>query len=200
MNIILSDRNADLTGAWREVFASEKNAMVTSESILSVECDAIVSPANSFGFMDGGLDLQLSLFLGWHVRERVQALIRARPMGELLVGEAVVVPTGHPGIPWLICAPTMRVPMIAKTTVNSYLAMKAVLVAAKAHEAVPSIRTIAIPGLATGVGKMIPVTAARQMHAAYVEVVHGNAIFPASFGDAQRAHVRLNRDANLSEY
>jgi O-acetyl-ADP-ribose deacetylase (regulator of RNase III) len=32
-------------------------------SILDVACDAVVSPANSFGFMDGGIDaVYLSLF------------------------------------------------------------------------------------------------------------------------------------------
>jgi O-acetyl-ADP-ribose deacetylase (regulator of RNase III) len=199
MRIILSGRKPELVGAWREAFANEPDVVVTPGDILAVDCDAIVSPANSFGFMDGGLDLLLSDFFGWHVQERVQALIRARPMGELLVGEAIIVPTDHPKIPWLISAPTMRVPMVVRQSVSAYLAMKALLNAAKAHSDVIPIRSVAIPGLGTGIGKITPSNAARQMYAAYKEIIHGPAKHPSSFGEAQQTHIRLNPDANLSE-
>jgi len=48
-----------------------------------------------------------------------------RPLGELLVGEALVVETENELVPWIISAPTMRVPMRLRQTVNPYLAMKA---------------------------------------------------------------------------
>jgi len=199
MRVILSDRKAALVEAWRESFANEHDVDIGSEDILSVDCDAIVSPANSFGFMDGGLDHLLSDFFGWHVQERVQAAIRERPMRELLVGEAIVVPTDHAQIPWLVAAPTMRVPMVVKQSVNAYLAMKALLIAARDHRHEILIRSIAVPGLATGIGKIEPKIAARQMYAAYAEVICGKERYPGSFGDAQRIYVRLNPDANLSE-
>ncbi|HVU15278.1 MAG TPA: macro domain-containing protein [Candidatus Didemnitutus sp.] len=199
MRIILSDRKAPLLEAWREIFANEDAVQITDLDIRSVDCDAIVSPANSFGFMDGGLDHLLSDFFGWHVQERVQAAIRTRPMRELLVGEAIVVPTDHAGIPWLIAAPTMRVPMVVRKSVNAYLAMKAILLAATAHQHEIPIRTVAVPGLATGIGRIEAKTAARQMYAAYAEVVQDKSAYPGSFGDAQRMYIRLNPDANLSE-
>lgn len=199
MKVILVDRKPELIAAWTEVFAQEDGVSVSGSDIRSIDCDAIVSPANSFGFMDGGLDYLLSDFLGWHVQERVQAAIRARPLGELLVGEALIVPTDFPRVPWLIVAPTMRVPMTVWHSVNAYLAMKALLVAARTHTDSIPIRSIAVPGLATGIGKLPERTAARQMHAAYVEIVLGRREFPGSFGDAQRRYVRLNPDVNLSE-
>ena len=68
---------------------------------------------------------------------------------ELLIGKSLVIPTKHNYIPFLISAPTMRVPMSFNiaTSINAYLAMKAILIAGKNHEA---INTIAIPGLCTG--------------------------------------------------
>jgi O-acetyl-ADP-ribose deacetylase (regulator of RNase III) len=78
--------------------------------------------------MDEGLDLKISLFFGWHVQDRLQQIIRTKHHGELLVGTAEIVKTDHPRIPYLICAPTMRVPMIFEQTVNVYLAIRAVLI------------------------------------------------------------------------
>jgi len=199
MQIFLSDRKLELVEAWRGAFAGEPDVIPTSDDILSIDCDAIVSPANSFGFMDGGLDHLLSDFFGWHVQERVQTIIRSRPIGELLVGEAIIVPTDNSRIPWVICAPTMRVPIVVWQSVNAYLAMKALLIAAKTHSHEIPIRSVAIPGLGTGIGKISPTNAARQMYAAYKEIIHGTAKFPGSFGEAQQGYRRLNLDANLSE-
>ncbi len=86
-------------------------------SILDVACDAVVSPANSFGFVDGGIDLLYAQHFGWEVQDRLQELIRTRHR-ELLVGSAKMVETGHARIPFLIAAPTMRVPMILRESVN----------------------------------------------------------------------------------
>ena len=83
-------------------------------------------------------------------------MIYSLPMGELLVGQALVVPTGDSVVPtgdsvvpYLISAPTMRVPMSFNiaTSLNAYLAMKAILVAAVAH---PDIVTVAVPGTLHG--------------------------------------------------
>jgi O-acetyl-ADP-ribose deacetylase (regulator of RNase III) len=179
------------------LFVRTPEVIVTDCDIFEVGADALVSPANSFGFMDGGLDYQISERLGWHIQESVQAAIRARPLRELLVGEAVIVPTGA-RTPWLIAAPTMRVPMRVRESVNAYLAMKAILLAARAHAGAIPIRSVAVPGLGTGIGKLSPRIAAGQMWQAYEEVVRGNFVYPTSFGDAQRRHRRINPDALFS--
>jgi hypothetical protein len=74
-----------------------------------VRADAVISPANSFGFMDGGIDALFTFTLGPRVQERVQAAIRADFDGELPVGCALIVSTRNADIPWCISAPTMRV-------------------------------------------------------------------------------------------
>src|SRR5262245_63382308 len=87
--------------------------------------------------MDGGIDHLYSVHYGWDVQERLQELIRTRHHGELLVGTAEIVETGHPRTPFLIAAPTMRVPMILRDSVNPYLAARAVFRLVK-HGVVPA--------------------------------------------------------------
>ena len=89
--------------------------------------------------------------------------------------------------------------MVVRQSVNAYLAMKAILIAARAHTDAIPIRSVAIPGLATGIGRIQPRIAARQMYAAYAKIARGEDRYPSSFGDAQRMFIRLNPDANLSE-
>lgn len=185
-------RDEVLGAHWRRVFGDRPDVEVLQGDICQLRVDAIVSPANSFGFMDGGLDYTLSERFGWDLQETLQQAIRARPLKELLVGEALVLPTKDPEVPWLISAPTMRVPMRLRQSVNVYLAMKAILIAARNHVGEPRMEKVAIPGLGTGCGGLDPETAALQMRAAYGEVVLGKGQYPADFGEAQKAHIFLN--------
>jgi O-acetyl-ADP-ribose deacetylase (regulator of RNase III) len=98
------------------------NVVVHRGSILDVHCDAVVSPANSFGFMDGGIDALYTHHFGIEVQIRVGRAIYERHHGELIVGNATIVETGNPHIPYLIDAPTIRVPMILRDTASLYLA------------------------------------------------------------------------------
>ena len=145
MNYLFIDKNPRIVEAWREALLEFDNVTILEGDITSVDTDAIVSPANSFGFMDGGVDYAISVRLGWDLHLRLQKKIKALPEGELLVGRSLVLETGDSKIPYLISAPTMRVPMSfnIQTSVNAYLAMKAVLIAAKQH---PKINSITIPG------------------------------------------------------
>jgi len=197
MKIFLIAREHELRVAWERHFTGAADVSVIEGDIFDIGADALVSPANSFGFMDGGLDHQISERLGWDIQDAVQRAIQARPLRELLIGEAIVVPTRDARTPWLIAAPTMRVPMRISESVNAYLAMKAILIAARAHHDAIPIESIAVPGLGTGVGKIDPNTAARQMWQAYDEVVHGNFTAPASFGEAQKRYIKLNTNVQL---
>ena len=57
MRLLLVYRDERLGQAWREYFAGVNCVEFVEGDICDVACDAVVSPANSFGFMDGGLDL-----------------------------------------------------------------------------------------------------------------------------------------------
>lgn len=189
----------ELGNAWINDFAGCKNVTILNGNILETECDAIVSPANSFGFMDGGLDLHISEKFGWHLQDELQAKIASLDEKELLIGKSITLATGNEKIPYLISAPTMRVPMSFNiaTSVNSYLAMKAILIACKNNEI---IKTVAIPGLATGCGRMPFHIASNQMFLAYDEIINGNYKDYKTFGDTQKFQYRLNEKGLIWDY
>lgn len=157
---------------WKRVFEGVENVIIKQASIFDTPCDALVSPANSFGFMNGGIDFSISKNLGWHIEKSVQQKIREEFFGELLVGQALIVETNHADFPYLISAPTMRTPMTIHRSPNVYWAMKAILTLwkyGKLDDGTPifeKVNSIAIPGLGTGVGQVAPLICARQMRIA----------------------------------
>ncbi|AXY72731.1 Appr-1-p processing protein [Paraflavitalea soli] len=196
MRIILADLSSKMVEAWRAFFDNVQDVLIIEGDITRTECNAIVSPANSFGFMDGGLDYALSERFGWDLEKKLQQEIKALPEGELLIGQALLMETGDRVVPFLISAPTMRIPtnFNIDTSINAYLAMKAILIKAKGDARISSV---AIPGLCTGVGRMQPIIAARQMYQAYKEIILGERMGFATFGDAQKYHWNLNPQAMI---
>jgi len=198
MNIVLVDLRESLVACWRKRCGDVSDVQVVQGSIFEVACDALVSPANSFGFMDGGLDMAISRAFGWGVQERLQEKIRARHHGELLVGTAEIVSTEHPEVPYVISAPTMRVPSILGATMNPYLATRAALLLiehGRLDDGRPIrevVKTVAFPGMGTGVGKVPSGICARQMRAAIGSVLLGEEPFPRDWGEAKERETRLS--------
>ncbi|MFI4852563.1 MAG: macro domain-containing protein [Gimesia chilikensis] len=201
LQIRLSAIDEPLYQAWQRWCGDLPFVEVQHGSIFEVAADAIVSPANSFGFMDGGIDrLYLERF-GTQLQDRVQAQIRTDHAGELLVGAATLVETGDAEIPWLIAAPTMRVPLTVESTINAYLAARAIflliregLIPVGDYAGQPvreQVKTVSIPGLGTGVGRMDPVRCAKQVRAALEDVVLSRFEFPKSTSQIRKRHDRL---------
>lgn len=186
LTLVLGDKNPDLITAWEAAFAGLPDVKVSGGNILLGRADALVSPANSFGFMDGGIDWSISELFEWKIQAKVQDVIRRKHAGELLVGNAEIIPTGHDRFPFLVCAPTMRVPQNVTNTVNAFLAMRAILLTVQAFnlEHADRIQTVAIPGLCTGAGKMPYETSARQMREAYDLVMNKGSNHYKSLGQA----------------
>lgn len=172
LDIFLHTFESGMADAWRKLFRGIPAVVIVEGDILEGPCDAVVSPANSFGFMDGGIDLAYRRFFGLDLQSRVQAKIQNEFYGELPVGQATVVSTGYDAIPYLVAAPTMRVPDRIEDTVNVYLACRAALLVVLAHNHGTSrpINSVRVPALGTGIGAMPLARAAHQMHAAYVSV------------------------------
>lgn len=150
--------------AWRAAFADEANVSIEHGDLLALARNTIVSPANGMGLMDGGFDALLTRRFGTRLEAAVMHAIAQRPGGELPVGAAVLVPTGDEVVPWLIAAPTMPTPG-AVPSANAFFAMSAVLKTASAHR--DKVTTVCCPGLATGIGRVTPEDAAREMAAAW---------------------------------
>ena len=163
MRLILVDTNAELVKEWISYFGDMENVTIIESDIIPIIEQYpeayIVSPANSFGDMQGGIDLVYYAHFGYQLEEKLQSKIIAEKYGELIVGDFVVVDR-------FIFAPTMRVPMNISYTVNVYLAFRAALIASLEN----NIDTIICPGLGTGIGRVSPNMCAKQMYAAYIAI------------------------------
>lgn len=175
--LVLCAVDEPLARAWLAVAEGRTGVEVHRGSVLDIVAEAVVSPANSSGWMRGGIDAVYARAFPL-VEGNVRSAVLGLHGGELPVGEALVVPTGEPQPEWLISAPTMRLPgeLLPGDTVHPYLAARAVLrlwSAGRLDDGRPLrevIRTIAMPGLGTGVGGVAPATCARQVAAAWDEV------------------------------
>jgi O-acetyl-ADP-ribose deacetylase (regulator of RNase III) len=184
-------QNPELGIAWENEFEFCKDVKLVDTDLLKINCDAIVSPGNSFGFMDGGVDLAIVNQFGWKVQSELKEKISELPLKELLIGQSITIETETDKVKYVICAPTMRIPTNhnISSSINAYLAMKTALQSAFDN---PNINSVAFTGLCTGTGKMLLQTSAKQMYAAYEEVIlNKNREFP-TFMDASKFHRYLN--------
>lgn len=207
MKFYLRDINPGMTEAWNKWFGDVEDFEISTGDIFGgPKADAIISPANSFGFMDGGIDLIYSNHFGWDLQKRLQKLLKEEHYGELPIGQAVIVPTHKNDIPWLISTPTMRIPMFVHGTPNAYLAFRASLVAIKKHndrlqheENVINgpvsgwIESVLCPGLGTAVGRMPFDVCAKQMFYAYMTVWKGEQKYFEHLGQCVDNHYSLTR-------
>ena len=110
--------------------------------------------------------------------------------GDLPVGQAVVVPTSDAQIPYLVSAPTMRVPMDVSGTVNAYLAFRAAIRAVREFNrtAAKPIESMLCPGLGTAIGQLPARLCAIQMHCAYATSHLGQAWNSMDLGTAVVLH------------
>ena len=73
---------------------------------LAFDIDAVVSPANTMGIMNGGYDAVLRRYLGVGIEYIVRKYFEKF---KLNADEAIAVKTGHSKVEWLIVAPTVSV-------------------------------------------------------------------------------------------
>jgi len=168
MNMRFRDLNPQVTEAVASAFAGIAAFDVKCAHVFDgAPADAVVSPANSHGWMDGGIDLVYRERFGQQIEDNLQDLIANLPTKLLAVGEAIIIRTGDEQIPAMIAAPTMILPSVVADTQNAYLAFRAVLRAVRHMD----YQTIICPGLATMTGRMAPHESARQMRRAWDELM-----------------------------
>lgn len=171
LRITIACPEEEVASAFAEIFHSARGVEVYACDLLRLPRDALVSPANSFGDMGGGFDAQIDRHYGGAAQPAVMERIREEFLGELPVGSATILEMKTRAFRYLVCAPTMRVPGYLGSSINAYLAMRAVLVEVWRQRHFYPIRTIAAPALCTGVGGMAATEAASQMLAAYRSVI-----------------------------
>lgn len=167
MKIILLSSNSSMAAAWRRHCSPQLQVSFSpvSQGITYMQHDdgpgaGIVSPANSFGFMDGGLDRAIER--EWPGTEAlVRHKIQTEYAGELAVGTALYVPLLPCLYPVnLIVAPTMRSPEpLPPGSIAPYLAARAALALASRL----GLQSVALPAFGNGVGRMSADTVAHQV-------------------------------------
>jgi len=200
--LLLVDPKNELCKYWDSAFNVYPNVQIIQGYFEDIEqYDCMVSAANSFGLMDGGVDLAIIDFFGKELEMRVQQHILNNFFGEQPVGTSVIIETGHDVHPFLAHTPTMRVPMAIHGTDNVYLAMKGMLEAVWRHNRLEEnrkINRVVCPGLGTGYGKMSNEEAARQMKLAYENFF--NPIDRINWSTANRRQKEIIYGGNLGFY
>lgn len=160
----LVDIDGDVVDALTDAFAAEREVTVARGDIIAVARNVLVSPANSEGLMDGGIDRRYVEAFGRDLASRVREQILTRPESRLPVGASIAVPTGGAPVRWLVVAPTMASPERVPAS-SAYRALRAAL---RLVSSAPDLHgDWYCPGLATGVGGADPVEAAREMAEAW---------------------------------
>jgi O-acetyl-ADP-ribose deacetylase (regulator of RNase III) len=200
LKLILVDPHPELCACFQRAFAGLPNVTVVNGYFETLpEFDCMVSAANSFGIMDGGVDAAIITFFGRALMQRVQQRILDEYLGEQPVGTAMIVETGDPQHPFVAHTPTMRTPMPIARTDHVYLAMWAMLLAVRRHnqQADRPIRSVACPGLGTATGRVPCEEAARQMALAYRNFVEPPEQIDWQFAQRRQQEVRLGGDMGL---
>jgi O-acetyl-ADP-ribose deacetylase (regulator of RNase III) len=159
-----------MCAAFNARFADLPNVRVVQGRLEDLEPhDCFVTAGNAFGLMTAGIDAAVARYFGEDVVQAVQHRILDQFLGEQPVGTAFLIPTGHAAIPFLVHAPTMRVPGSIAGTDKVYSATWAALLAVYAHNVASEskIEVVALPAMGTGFGGVPFDEAARQMAAAY---------------------------------
>lgn len=200
MKLILVDPKPNLCSAFEKNFDGLPDVAVVNGYFEDLPVfDCMVSAANSFGLMDGGVDAAIVRFFGVALMQRVQERIIDEYFGEQPVGTSMIVETEHPRHPYIAHTPTMRVPMTIAHTDNVYLAMWALLRAVQHHNSTGKkrIHIVACPGLGTLTGGVAAAEAARQMALAYRNFLNPPKALTWQYAGERQAHVRYGGDDGL---
>ncbi|MGW0186299.1 macro domain-containing protein [Streptomyces sp. NPDC003362] len=170
LKVVLTDINTHVVEAWRAAFADTPGIEIRKGSILDEQVDAWVSPTNSRGRMDGGVDAAVKRYLGAGIQLRVQRAIRDRFAGSLPVGSAVCVPSGATNPRFLISTPTMETSsQNVSETLNVALACAAAFQAIHRQnaQAPGSITSVALVGMGARTGRVPARVCANLMWSGY---------------------------------
>ncbi len=191
MKIILLDRKRQMCEAWNKYFKGFKDVEVVYDNIEYYDLtnvDCLVSPANSYGLMDGGYDLALTRLFGDELQTAVQNYIIDNLYGEQQVSSSIIVDIPNTNKK-LIHTPTMRIPSPIVDSEVAYTSMRSTLICALKN----NIQTIIIPAFGGDTGMLDMHTIARKMFKAYIQIFKAN-INVHSWRDVDK------RDEIMSKY
>ena len=171
MKIYLIDLNPRIVVAWKKEFSGIENVKVIQGEFAQFldshpEIDGIVSPANSFGYMDGGYDEAITAYFGAALEEKVQRYIEEHCYGEQPVGTAIVVDIPDAADKKLVHVPTMRLPSPIADPLVVYQCMRITLIEGLRH----GLNALLIPAFGGATGGVKPEIIAKYMKLGYQQI------------------------------
>ena len=154
MKVLIADHNKSTIASIEELNPSFE---VELGDPLAFDIDAVVSPANTKGIMNGGYDAVLRRYFGVGIEYSVRQYLE---QFQIDVGQAIAVKTGHPKVEWLIVSPTVSVTgegLSGHKSVSYACAYNSVKVALEKN-----VEYLGMTGLGTGVGGLDRRESARQ--------------------------------------
>ena len=170
LKVVLRDINPKVVEAWLAAFADTPGIEIHKGSLVDQNADAWVSPTNSRGSMDGGVDAVIKRHLGAGIQLKVQRAIKAQFSGPMPVGSAVCVPSGAANPRFVISTPTMvQSSQDVSETLNVAMACAAAFQAIHVqNEKQPgSIASVALVGMGAATGRVPPRVCANLMWTGY---------------------------------
>lgn len=176
MKIYLLDVNEAMIDAWKRYFYPTFDDVAPVEFVQSDftsfmkthegHIDAVVSPANAYGLMDGGYDAALTEYFGNNLQLAVQKEIIKRFYGEQPVGTSFSIPIPDHSDMLLIHTPTMRIPSRIKDPLIVYQCMRTTLMEAIYH----NCNSIIIPAFGALTGQVKLDVVAKMMYHGYSQI------------------------------
>ncbi len=201
LTFYLRDLNPEVVKAFNQFFSRGGRVEISEGDVMELDATAIITPANSFGIMEGGLGDCLNKISQGKLENRIRKMIQDKHAGEMPVGQAEIIKSGMDKPQFVVVAPTVRVPIRqTNTNTNTYLATRAALrtLAAYMREANENggakIESVALVGMGTGGAKCPPAVAAFQMYEAYCQVVLGQEPNFATIETATAHDVELRKN------
>jgi O-acetyl-ADP-ribose deacetylase (regulator of RNase III) len=201
LTFYLRDLNPEVVKAFNQFFSRGGRVEISEGDVMDLDTTAIITPANSFGIMEGGLGDCLNKISQGKLENRIRKMIQDKHAGEMPVGQAEIIKSGMDKPQFVVVAPTVRVPIRqTNTNTNTYLATRAALrtLAAYMREANENggakIESVALVGMGTGGAKCPPAVAAFQMYEAYCQVVLGQEPNFATIETATAHDVELRKN------
>lgn len=157
VKVVLVDINKKMVEAWREVFEDHPEVEIVQGSMLDQKTTAWVSPTNTYGTMDGGLDGVIKTHIGSVIEKRLKDELTRLYQGKLPLGVATCVETGRDQPRYLISTPTMHSSSEdVSDSLNTALACAAAFQAVKLQnkKSPGSIASVALPGLGANTGRV----------------------------------------------
>ncbi len=172
MKIILLDRKQQMCDEWIKYFKDFSDVEVVCDNIEYYDItnvDCLVSPANSYGIMNGGYDLALTRMFDDCLQEKVQEYIINNLYGEQPVGSSIIVDIPNTNKK-LIHTPTMRIPSPIVDSEIVYTSMRSTLICALNN----NVKSIIIPAFGGDTGMLPMRIVAKEMFKAYIQIFKSN--------------------------